>query len=247
MELPIKRPLILAHRGAKADAPENTLAAFQLAVQQGSDGVELDIHLTLDNHIVVCHDCTVDRTTNGTGIIRQMTLDQIRKLDAGSWYHESFSGEKIPTLEEVLDLLPDHYLVNIEVKEFYDGAIVEPLLKVIRSYRFDERFVLSSFDHKCMKYMKLIDPRLRIGLLYSNNMVDPVGYSKLLGVEVYSLHPMMKWITAEEAAQAEKEGMPVYTYTVNEEEQMRQAIAKRLDGIITDYPGRLKKVIEELM
>lgn len=242
----LKKPLVLGHRGAKGEAPENTLAAFQLAIDQHCDGVELDVHLTKDDHLVVCHDKTVDRTTDGSGAIRELTLAEIKALDAGSWYDEAFAGERIPTLNEVLDILPDNYVVNIEVKEFYEGAILEPLLEIVRARESYERIVLSSFDHKCMKQFKLAEPRIQIGLLYSNNIIDPIGYTKLMDVEVFSIHPLHRWITADEVAQAEKEGMPVYTYTVNDEEQMRQAIAKKVDGIITDYPERLHKVITEL-
>lgn len=240
---PLKKPLILAHRGSKGEAPENTLAAFKLAVTQESDGVELDVRLTKDNELIVIHDATIDRTSDGTGKVREMTLEEVQQFDAGSWFDEKFAGEKIPLLSEVLDVLPSHYLINIEVKDDYDGAIDEPLLAFIQDQGDYDRFVVSSFDHKSVKRLKLAEPKLKIGLLYSNNIIDPVGYSKLAGVDVFSIHPLARLITAEEVLQAEAAGKPIYTYTINEEAAMKDAIEKRIDGIITDYPARLKQVV----
>ncbi|HEY8531638.1 MAG TPA: glycerophosphodiester phosphodiesterase family protein, partial [Limnochorda sp.] len=115
----MSKPLILAHRGASAEAPENTLAAFRLALEQGADGFELDIHRTRDGHLVVCHDERVDRTTDGTGFIGSMTLAELKKLDAGRWFDARFAGERIPTLDEVWALVEEAggiRLLNIEVK-----------------------------------------------------------------------------------------------------------------------------------
>src|SRR5690625_6609337 len=110
------KPLIIAHRGASGNAPENTLAAFQLAVEEGADGIELDVHLSKDGELVVIHDDTLDRTTNGTGRVQDKDLDELKTYDAGSWFDSKFASERIPLLQEVIDILPDDVFLNVEIK-----------------------------------------------------------------------------------------------------------------------------------
>jgi glycerophosphoryl diester phosphodiesterase len=239
----VMRPMIIAHRGAKGMAPENTLAAFRLGLDQGCEGIELDIHLTADGEIVVCHDETLDRTTDGKGRIRDKTLQEIKKYDAGSWHSDAFRGEKVPTLGEVFDLIPESVMVNVEVKQPYGGQIEDKLVDFLRRRDLFERVVVSSFDHKCVRRIKLQEPKTKIGLLYQSRLLDPAAYAKSFDVEVYSLHPYYRMIDAEDAAKAVKLGYRVYPYTANDELDLRELIDIGVSGIITDYPGRLKALL----
>lgn len=239
----VHQPMIIAHRGAKGMAPENTLAAFRLGLDQGCEGIELDIHLTADGEIVVCHDDTLDRTTDGKGRIYDKTLEEIKRYDAGSWYSDSFRGEKVPTLGEVFDVIPDSIMVNVEVKESYGGQIELKLADFLRRRKLLERVVVSSFDHKCVRRIKLLEPLTKIGLLYQNKLHDPAAYAGTFDVEVYSIHPHFRMIDAEDVAKAAGLGYRVYPWTANDEQDLRALIDYGVSGIITDYPGRLKNLL----
>ena len=238
-----KRPLIIAHRGSKGEAPENTLASFALALQQHCDAIELDIHLSRDGVPVVIHDDTVDRTTNGTGKVESMTVDELQALDAGSWFDPRYAGEQIPTLAEVFELVPPSIMINVEIKGISGGRTEQELLKLLKAYDRIESVVVSSFDHKCLRRLKQADPRIQIGLLYSANFVDHVAVAKLTGIPVYSLHPQADLIAPEDIAAAHEAGLQIYPFTINREEHMKLGIQVGLDGIITDYPARLYKLL----
>ncbi|KIL38543.1 glycerophosphodiester phosphodiesterase [Gordoniibacillus kamchatkensis] len=236
------QPMIIAHRGARGMAPENTIAAFRLGLDQGCEGIELDVHLTADGEIVVCHDETLDRTTDGKGRINDMTLEQIKRYDAGSWYSDSFRGERVPTLDEVFDLVPESIMVNVEIKQ-YDGQMEHKLVDFMRRRNLFERVVVSSFDHKSVRRIKLLEPKTKIGLLYQERLFDPSAYARTFDVEVYSLHPHHKTIEADDVAKAVELGYRVYPWTANEEQDLNKMIACGASGIITDYPGRLKSLL----
>ena len=162
-------PLIWGHRGASGHAPENTLPAFQLAADMGADGVELDVQLTRDGIPVVCHDETVDRTGSGAGWLKDFSYSEIRKLDF-SFGNAAYEGVKIPTLEEVFDLLaPSGLTVNIEIKTgiiFYD-RIEEKVLKLVRDKNWEDRVIYSSFNHYTVRRIRELDPAAKVGLLYA--------------------------------------------------------------------------------
>lgn len=240
------RTLIIGHRGASGEAPENTLAAFQLALQQGCDGIELDIHLTKDGQLAVIHDENIKRTTNGEGLIGEMTSAEMKKYDAGSWFSSKYKGEKIPLLEEVFELVPKEILINIEVKNipsFYEG-IEEKLLDVLKCYDRVDQVLVSSFDHQCLYRIKKQNSNIKIGLLYFENVVDHVGFAKLFGLPVESLNPDQRALRAEDVRKAIENGLKVYTWTCNSEENMKRMIDNGVSGIITNYPARLKSLIE---
>ncbi|WP_341278890.1 glycerophosphodiester phosphodiesterase family protein [Paenibacillus sp. FSL H8-0537] len=240
-----KRPLIIGHRGAAGEAPENTLASFQLAADQGCDMVELDIHLSADDKLVVCHDATLDRTTTQTGLIRSMNYEAISKADAGSKFAEAFRGQRAPLLEEVYALLPKPIEINVEAKDSYNGALDEALDVFLQQPGRMERTVVSSFDHKLLARLKARMPELRIGLLYGAALIAPAAYAGLMGCEVFSLHPHYSGIDAEDTAEAAKAKIAVYPYTVNEEQDFLSLIDRQVDGIITDFPGRLKQLLDK--
>lgn len=236
-------PLVIGHRGVAGEAPENTLGSFRLAVEQGCDGVELDIHLTRDGEIVVCHDPDLKRTTNGIGMIGEMSLAEVQSYDAGGWFSEEYRGEKVPLLKEVFDLLPPDMLINVELKYAYSGLEQKLIDLLVKSGRLDT-VVVSSFDHKAVRRLKEMEPRLKIGLLYASNFIDHVGYADSVGVEVYSLHPHYHLIDCEDIRAARKAGYQVYPYTVNLQSDMKALIEAGVHGIITDFPNRLNEILK---
>ena len=239
-------PLIIAHRGASGEAPENTLAAFQLALTQGCDGLELDIHLTKDGQLAVIHDENIKRTTNGEGLIGEMTTAELKKYDAGSWFSNKYKGEKIPLLGEVFELVPKEILINIEIKNipsYYEG-IEEKLLELLRHYDRIDQVIVSSFDHQCLYRLKKQNKNIKIGLLYYENVVDHVEFAKLFGLPVESLHPDQRAIRDKDVRMAIENGLKVFTWTCNSEENMKRMMDYGVSGIITNYPAKLHSLIE---
>lgn len=161
--------MVIGHRGASAVAPENTMAAFQTALDMGADGVELDCQLTKDGHLVVIHDPTLKRTTGCDGLVKDYTLSQLRHLDAGAWFNPRFAGKRIPTLEDVLALARDRLLVNVEIKNLpYRYAGIEArLLAAIRQNAFPlDRLIVSSFDHESLIRIQAMEPRVTVAALF---------------------------------------------------------------------------------
>ncbi|NHN32902.1 glycerophosphodiester phosphodiesterase [Paenibacillus agricola] len=244
MEQNAYKTIIIGHRGAAGEAPENTLGSFQLALEQKAEALELDIHESADGELIVCHDATVDRTTNGSGEISLMTVEELRKLDAGSWFAAHFSAEKLPLLEEIFVLVPAEIMINIEVKCAYSDRLQQRLLQLIEQYNRLDSVVVSSFNHKILVKLKRAEPQLKIGLLYSANFQSHRQMAASAGIEVYSLHPAYRLIDAEDVGDAVQNGLRVYPYTINAEDELKKALATGVSGIITDYPGRLRALRE---
>jgi len=236
--------LVIAHRGAKGEAPENTLAAFRLGLEQGCDAVELDVHLSQDNVVIVCHDDTLDRTTDSKGEIRSLTVEEIKQADAGQWFHERYKGERIPTMEEVFDLIPPGIMINIEIKNSYNSQLEPALIELIHRKQRLADVVISSFDFKSLALIKLLEPSIKIGLLYDVNFTRHSSIADSLGLPVYSMHPSFRRINAEEVKDCSSKGLQVYPYTINDEKQMKLAIQYGVAGIITDFPGKLRALLE---
>lgn len=239
------KPMNIAHRGAKGMAPENTLAAFRLGLSQGCEGIELDVHLTADDQIVVCHDMTLDRTTTGKGTIAEKSLAEIKTYDAGLWFGDEFKGETVPTLDEVFDLVPDSIMINVEVKYAYEGRMQRKLVEFLRRRDRLNDVIISSFDHKCIRSIKQLEPEAKIGLLYQANLLDPTAYARSFDVEVYSLHPYYQMLDAEDVLKAKESGLYVYPYTANDEKDLLKLTDFGVSGIITDFPGRLKALLQD--
>ncbi|NEW09752.1 glycerophosphodiester phosphodiesterase [Paenibacillus sp. SYP-B3998] len=236
-------PWVFAHRGSSAEAPENTMAAFLLAVEQKCDVIELDIHLTRDDQVIVCHDETLGRTTNGSGRIGELTLEEIKRVDAGSWFGQAFAGETVPLLEEVLKQVPKSIGLNIELKQTYDGRIVDPVINLLREYEQSQSVLFSSYDHKLLYQMKEKAPESRVSLVYDAKPVNPLRLIEDFGLDVFSvsLHDCM--VDAEDVATIRRSGRHVIVWTVNEELAMRQMLDCGVSGIITDYPDALRRLI----
>ena len=239
--------LVIAHRGASGYAPENTMPAFEKALELGAEGIELDVHMTADGEIVVIHDHTIDRTSNGRGMIKDLTLEEIRKFDFGSWFDESFKGTTIPTLRDVLELLRDwDGLLNIEVKSgpiFYQG-IEEKLVDLVKEYNFGDRVIFSSFNHYSLRDIKAIDSSMKIGLLYMAGLVEPCIYAKRLGAE--ALHPLYYNIIPEMIEGCKKNGVKLNPFTIDDEKEIEMIMRVGVDGVITNYPDRALRVKERI-
>ncbi|MDB5055645.1 MAG: glycerophosphoryl diester phosphodiesterase [Bacilli bacterium] len=233
------KTMVIGHRGAAGEAPENTMVSFQLALKQGAEGIELDVHLSKEGEIVVCHDATLDRTTNGQGYIFEKEVVEIKRYDAGSWFSEQYLGETVPLLAEVFDQVPDGILINVEIKYAYHGRMETQLIDFLRKRKRMENVVISSFDHKCLQRIKKMEPKVKIGLLYAANLVDHAGYANQLGVDVFSIHPHYQLIEKEDVQKAKALGIRTFPYTVNSLEEFRKMVEYGVSGIITDYPARL--------
>ena len=235
---------IFAHRGSKGTHPENTLASFKEAVHVGSDGIELDVHLTKDGQLVVIHDETVDRTTNGTGEIRNLTLAKIKDLDAGSWYNATFAGEKIPTLEEVLLLLKElgfNGQLNIELKTDiiqYEG-LVEKCLALQGTQTWPFAIVYSSFNPYTLVELKKIKPSQEIGLLFESKEWAIKG-DAILKKESY--HPDLKLL--DWTLDWNKNQLPLRVWTVNEDKDINRCFELQIEAIFTDYPEKALQLKE---
>ena len=242
-----RRPLNIAHRGASAYAPGNTLAAFRLALEMGADGFELDVMLSADGHLVVVHDDTVDCTTDGSGPVRQKTLAELKSLDAGARFDVRFAGERIPTLQEVLDLVAGtHAFVNVEIKTDSpkgDG-LEKKLVVLIRRYGLGERLLISSFNPFALWRMRRLAPHLPLALLYAENRrvhLRNRWFAFLSHPD--ALNPSFHMATQKHVRWAKSKGYRLYVWTVDEEPEMRRLIALEVDGIITNKPDLLRQVL----
>jgi glycerophosphoryl diester phosphodiesterase len=231
-------PLVLAHRGASHDAPENTLVAFALARKMGADGIELDTSLTRDGVPVVIHDLSLDKTTNGTGPVRAMDLKTIKSLDAGSHFSADFKGEQVPTLDEVFESLGTDLLVNVELKSegWRANGLEEAVFKVIRKHNH-QRVLISSFNPFALRRMRALASDIPMGYLYAPN--NPIYLRKgwlMFGVQHQAKHPHHSLVNAEFIAWAKTHHYRVNTWTVDDPAQMRALRDLGVDAIFTNRP-----------
>jgi glycerophosphoryl diester phosphodiesterase len=241
----MRKPWIIAHRGASAYAPENTLAAFQRAVELGAPFIETDLHLTRDARFVAFHDRMLQRTTNGQGAVLDCTLAELRRLDAGLWFDREFMGERIPTLEEVLVFSRERDVVfYLEIK--YEGAwgMHHALVAALREHEASARTIVLSFDPRTLRSVRELDASIMIGLLGEKAEDDLV--KSALDVGARQICPRHDIVTSEMVERAHAADLGVAAWTVNEAEQMRAAIAAGVDGVMTDRPDRLRATIDFL-
>lgn len=240
-----KYPLIWGHRGASGHAPENTLPAFKMAADMGADGVELDIQLTSDGVIVVCHDETIDRTSNGAGWLKDFTFDELRKLDFSNG-NAAYEGITIPTMEEVLDLLaPTGLTINIELKTgiiFYD-RIEEKILELVERKGWEDRVIYSSFNHYTVRRIKELDPSAKVGLLYADGPIDMPGYGKHHNAD--ALHPAFYNLQYPDFMEdCRKNSLDVNVWTVNSREELLACREYGVNAVITNYPAKARALYE---
>ncbi|MDD5476376.1 MAG: glycerophosphodiester phosphodiesterase family protein [Syntrophales bacterium] len=242
---------IIAHRGASASHPENTLAAFEAAIGMGADMIELDVQLSRDGEVIVFHDETLSRCTDGRGWPASHTLSELKKLDAGSWFSEEFRGETIPTLEEAMSLCRGKIAVNIEIKseavtDDAGGGIEEKCLRIVDRSGMVRHVVFSSFDTRALRNLREIDGSAAVAVLYDKKTqagMLPSEIVAMLGADSFNCsHRELgkKWL-----ADLRKNGISLNVYTVNDEISMRRLLESGVEGIFTNRPDVLKKVIDD--
>lgn len=234
------RPAVIAHRGASAHAPENTLAAFELAVQQGADAVEFDVKLTRDGHVVVLHDQSVDRTTDGSGDLRAFSLAALRELDAGVRFAERFRGERIPTLEEVFETIGRRIAMNVELTNYATpfDALVPSVAALVRRFGLEKQVLFSSFLPHNLRRAKRLLPEVPCGLLTWAGWMGWWGRTFGYRSGVYqAVHPNLRDVNAALVKRFQAAGRRVHVWTVNAEADLRRMFEASVDGVFSDDPA----------
>ena len=224
--------LNIAHRGAKAYFPENTLLSFRESAKMKADGIELDVHLSADGQIVVMHDHSIDRTSSGSGLVAEMNWETLQNFRIGA-------GEKIPSLSEVFDLFGPEMLINVELKEKTATKAVVALIEayVSEKSRPYSQFLVSAFDWTALKEIRKINPEIPLGVLTETDLELAIAFSKTIQAE--TIHPYFHLLNAENVAQMQNLGFRVFAWTVNEPEDILRLKSYQVNGIITDFPDRL--------
>jgi glycerophosphoryl diester phosphodiesterase len=235
----LPHPTIFAHRGASAHAPENTLAAFELALVQGADGIELDAKLSADGHAVVIHDATVDRTTNGHGRVKDISLADLRSLDAGAFFVKKYSGEKVPMLEEVFEAVGKRMFINVELTNYKTPGdhLVESVCMLVKRFGLQKQVLFSSFLASNLSKARGLLPEVPRGLLALNGFLGAWARSFGFAFGRYkALHPYLKDVTPQQVQRVHRLNRRVHVWTVNTAEDMRRLFDWGVDAIFTDDP-----------
>ena len=236
---------VIAHRGASGVAPENTLAAFRKAVELGAGFIETDLQLSRDARLVALHDDTLDRTTNGQGPVSSKTVEELRRLDAGSWFrasnHEAaspFAGERIPTIEEILAFGREHEIgLHLEVKATGPSGVEHAIVGALRASGEVPRSVVLSFAPGILKRIRQLEPLVMTGFLYSDRL--PTAVVTAVDAGARQLLPRQDRVTRELVTDAHGQDLKVVAWTANTPDEMQKLISAGVDGIITNYPDRL--------
>ena len=251
---------IIGHKGAAGYAPENTLASLQVAMDMGVDMIEIDVHMTKDGEVVVFHDEDISRTTNGTGKIHELTLAEVKELDAGSWFSPKFAGEKVPTLREAIDLVHGNADILIDIKskghEFYDN-FAEIIVDIIDEREDNKEWcIVQSYDQEYLEHAYARDSTIQMKKImmgedesmllsfYLNSKSFMTNRNKHHFFE--TINPHYSTLSQRRIFRLHAKGYKVHTYVVNEREEMIKMLNMAVDGIITDYPDRLVKVRDEI-
>ena len=238
-------PLYIAHRGLSARFPENTLAAFEGAIDAGARMIELDVTLSRDRKLVVIHDETVDRTTNGSGAVKALTMQTLDRLDAGSWFDPRFNTQRLPTLAQVLDLVKGRLWVNIEIKpEAFDphdsaDAVERQVLALVHEKKMLDDVLVSSFDWRVLKKVRQLNPTIAVGLLADVPAGDRL-FEWIEAVRAFSWHPDYRVLTRAQVERVHGAGARVFPYTVNGQIDTGGLLAMGVDGMIVDDSRQMK-------
>jgi glycerophosphoryl diester phosphodiesterase len=245
LQLERGRVWVVGHRGAMGHCPENTMASFQRALDLGADWIELDVHLSRDGALVVIHDETVDRTTDGHGLVQQHSLAELKRLDAGAWFGAQFAGERLPSLDEVLEWARDHNTVlDVEIKNapiFYDG-IEEAVVQALDRFDMAEQVIVISFDHRAVQRVKALDERVSTGVLYSGRPADG-GIGLARAARADALLPHWAFVTPSDVQEAHSAGLAVAPWESSDPDVVRRLLAAGVDAIGTNYPDRLSRLL----
>jgi glycerophosphoryl diester phosphodiesterase len=236
-ELP--RPSVIAHRGDKAHAPENTLSAFRMAQDKGADAIEFDVKLTADGQVIVLHDQTVDRTTNGTGNVAKLSLAAVRELDAGVQFPGQFPGEKIPTLEEVFETVGKQLHMNVELTNYSTpcDALVSKVVELVKNQRVENQVLFSSFFPRNLRLASRLLPQVPRGLLTWPGVLGLWGRTFGWRGDYAALHPYYENVTAGLVFRLHAAGKGINVWTVDKQEDLKRMVGLGVDGIITDDPA----------
>ena len=240
------RRLVLGHRGAGAEAPPNTALAMRRAMEAGADGVELDVHLSQDRQVVVIHDATVTSVTGVPGRVREMTLAEIQRLDAGSHFDPAFAGERIPTLEQALIAVGPQGVVNVELKgeSLAGDGLEQQVVHIIRALHVADRVIISSFNPLRLWRVRRLDRQIARAMLHGPNSPTYVRHLWLLPlVQPDALHPHYSMVDEAYMARARRWGVRVNVWTVDDAGEARRLVGLGVDGIITNDPRRLGEVV----
>jgi len=219
--------LRVGHRGAKAYEPENTIRSFMKALELGVNAIELDVRRTKDGEIVVIHDAEVDRTTNGKGLVSELTLSEIKRLSTDK-------GEKIPTLEEALDFLDRKVKILIEIKEV---GIEEKVLDIVRKRGLEDNVIIISFHEEALRRIRELSDKVETGLIYVKHK-DPIGVA--LSLKAQYLLPLYRFIHSAFVKKAHEKGLKIIAWTINTVEEAQEYANKGVDGIASDKPDILR-------
>lgn len=243
--------VVIAHRGASAYYPENTMAAFKGAVEMGAEMIELDIMLSSDGIPVAFHDAHLNDHTNGNGELRNLTLKELRQLDAGAWFDPRFAGEQIPTLEEVLDFAAGKIALNIEIKteavtDSLRGGVEEKSLELVKKYGMQEHVLFSSFDYRAIAHLKELAPEMPAAILYEKEQSGSKKPSELIeqfGADAFNCS--YRELNRKRLRDIRQNNIPVFIYTVDEPRRMRRLIKKGVTGIFTNKPDLLWEILAQ--
>ncbi|HET6527840.1 MAG TPA: glycerophosphodiester phosphodiesterase family protein [Balneolaceae bacterium] len=242
--------LVIAHRGASAYFPENTMVAFEAALKMEADMIEVDVTLSKDGIPVIFHDPQLNAHSSGKGFVSNYTLNELKKLDAGLWFHREFLGEKIPTLEEVLAFASGKIALNIEIKpeavtDETQGGIEEKCIELIREYGMDNYVLFSSFDYRSLKHLRKLDSKIPVALLYAKFQAGRKSPYELVSTyQADAFNCSYTQFTQRRRANLKEHQIPFFIYTINSKKRMKKLIDAGVSGIFTDKPDVLKGVIE---
>lgn len=234
--------LVIGHRGASGYAPENTMVSFKKALEMGADMIELDVHRTLDGELVIMHDDDTKRITGFEGSIALMTAARIAELDAGAWFGKEFAGERVPTLEQVLEWANGKIKVNIEIKS---AGCEEKTVELINKFGMKDSILVTSFNFDYIKKIKELDPGIRTGALV-DDLSGPEEIDEIIKTcAPDALNPRYLFVDKSIVRAAHEKGLTVNPYTVNDPISMKRLIDAGVDGIITNYPDVLRKLVKK--
>jgi glycerophosphoryl diester phosphodiesterase len=240
---------IFAHRGSSNHAPENTISAFNLAIQHDAHAIELDVMLSADNRVVVIHDHTVDRTTDGSGQVRKMKLDDLQALDAGSYFNVQFKGEKIPTLEEVFSSIGRKIYINIEIKNL--NTPFDPLPQItaelVKEYHLEDEVLFSSFNPFALIKIRSYLPESDTALLVGNGSFGAIMQRALSRIIPHTaLHPNLTMTNPRLVKKVHRRGQRIHVYTIDDTNTMEKLYEMGVDGIFTNDPLLARKLLDSL-
>lgn len=244
--------LIIGHRGAMGYAPENTLVSFEEAVRRGADLIEMDVQLSADGEVVVMHDTSVDRTTDGSGVVRDLPWKKIKTYDAGLWYGSDFMKQYVPSLGEVIGRFRNRktarkhsvgFLIELKTIRGSGGSLADTVVALLQREQFMERAFIISFDAVALQEVRAAHQHAPTGLLFSEEAEEGrVNQAKAIGAQ--AIFPRKTWVTARGVLAAHKVGLAVGTWTCNTKNEMKRMIACGVDAIATNYPDRLRALME---